>query len=129
MKRENIERMSDEELEQYARLLGVILDAAHTRDEKIFLVERRREKRVTVTTLGIDFDITIRRVRDKRVSDLLARGNRTDEETDEAIRLLLGDGQYQILLDAVTDDDGVVDVDAMGLAFVRIITADELKNS
>lgn len=129
MKRENIERMSDEELEQYARLLGVILDAAHTRDEKISLVERKREKRVTVTALGIDFDITIRRVRDKRVSDLLARGNRTDEETDEAIRLLLGDGQYQILLDAVTDDDGVVDVDAMGLAFVRIITADELKNS
>lgn len=129
MKRENIERMSDEELEQYARLLGVILDAAHSRDEKISLVERKREKRVTVTALGIDFDITIRRVRDKRVSDLLARGNRTDEETDEAIRLLLGDGQYQTLLDAVTDDDGVVDVDAMGLAFVRIITADELKNS
>lgn len=129
MKRENIERMSDEELEQYARLLGVILDAAHSRDEKISLVERKREKRVTVTALGIDFDITIRRVRDKRVSDLLARGNRTDEETDEAISLLLGDGQYQTLLDAVTDDDGVVDVDAMGLAFVRIITADELKNS
>ena len=129
MKRESIERMSDEELEQYARLLGVILDAAHSRDEKISLVERKREKRVTVTALGIDFDITIRRVRDKRVSDLLARGNRTDEETDEAIRLLLGDGQYQTLLDAVTDDDGVVDVDAMGLAFVRIITADELKNS
>lgn len=124
-----MERMGAEELRQYATLLGVEPSAAKTKDDLIGLIERRREKRATVSALGLDLEIPMKRASDKRVSDLLQKAGRTDEETDEAMRLLLGDEQHDALVEAATDEDGTVDSVALGVAFVKVMTSDELKNS
>ena len=42
---------------------------------------------------------------------------------------MLGDEQTAILVDACTDEDGTVDAVALGVAFVRLVTSEELKNS
>ena len=78
--------------------------------------------------LGLDVEVPVKRARDKRVCDLLAKPNRTDAETEEAMRLMLGDEQMTELERACTDEDGTVDIDAMALAVAKIITSQELKN-
>lgn len=128
MKRETLERMSEIEIEEYGQVLGIELAPCKTLEEKIDMIERRRGRGAIVTILGMDFDIPIKRVSDKRVTDLLSNPRRTDEETYEAMNLLLGDAQTKRLIDACTDEDGTIDSHALGLAFVKIITSDQLKN-
>lgn len=123
-----LERMSAKELDEYAQALGIVSKAAKSKQDKISLIERRREKIATVRALGIDFEIPIKRAHDKRVSELLGKDGRTDAETEEAMRLLLGDEQLEELANACTEDDGTIDVSAMGVAYVRILTSEQLKN-
>ena len=128
MNSEYLKRMDANELDEYAKALGFSAKAAKDRSEKLDMIERRREKVATVRALGIDFDIPIKRAHDKRVSDLLSKPERTDEETEAAMRLLLGDEQLEELTRACTEEDGAIDVMAMGMAYVRILTSKELKN-
>lgn len=121
-------RMSAAELDKYASVVGVTLDGITSKEAKIEAIQERREHCAHVSTLGITFTIPLKRVHDKRVSDLLGKVGRTDEETEEAMRLLLGDEQMAELISACTDEDGIFDVDAMALAFIAIITSDQLKN-
>ncbi len=128
MNREYLERMSAKELDEYAETLGIISKVAKSKADKISLIERRREKVATIRALGVDFEVPIKRAHDMRVSELLGKDGRTDAETEEAMRLLLGDEQLAELAKACTEEDGTVDVLAMGLAYVRILTSEELKN-
>ena len=128
MNPEYLERMSAKELDEYAEAMGIAARGAKSKAEKMSLIERRREKAATVRALGIDFDIPVKRAYDKRVTELLAKEGRTDAETEEAMRLLLGDEQADELARACTDPDGTVDVQAMGVAYVRILTSESLKN-
>lgn len=121
-------RMSEAELDKYASVMGVSLEGYLNKEAKIGAIQERRERCAYISTLGITFTIPLKRVHDKRVSDLLGKAGRTDEETEEAMRLLLGDEQMAELISACTDEDGIFDVDAMALAFVAIITSDQLKN-
>lgn len=128
MKRDYLEAMSDAEISEYARVLGVVLAPATSREEMVRLIEGKRERHVTVELLGMPFDVPLKAASDQRVSDLLEKPGRTDAETYEAMRLMLGDTQMATLIDACTDEDGTVDAVALGVAFVRLITSDELKN-
>lgn len=128
MNPEYLNRMSEAELEEYAKALGFTTKAAKGKAAKVDLVTHRREKVATVRALGVDFEIPIKRAHDKRVADLLAKPDRTDAETEEAMCLLLGEEQLAELAQACTEEDGTVDVTAMGVAYVRILTSDALKN-
>lgn len=128
MRRESMERMTLEELDEYGKVVGVPVGHASSAEDKMRLIERARERVATVRAVGLDLRITYKALHDKRASDLLAKPNRTDEETDEALGLVLGDDQKAELYAACTDEDGTVDVDALAIAYVKIFTSDELKN-
>lgn len=128
MRRENMERMTLEELDEYGKVVGVSVGHASSAEDKVRLIERAREKSATMRALGMEMSIPYKALHDKRASDLLAKPNRTDEETDEVLSLILGEEQKAELYAACTDEDGTVDVDALALAYVKIFTSDELKN-
>ncbi len=128
MKPEVLNKMSDAEINEYAASLGIELAPASNREDKVLLIESRRERSVTVTLLGIPFKVPIKAAYDQRVETLLTKRDRTDEDTFEAMRLMLGEAQTAALVDACTDIDGTIDAAALGVAFVRLITSEELKN-
>lgn len=128
MKPEILNKMSDAEINEYAASLGIELAPASNREDKVLLIESRRERSVTVTLLGIPFKVPIKAAYDQRVETLLTKRDRTDEDTFEAMRLMLGEAQTAVLVNACTDIDGTIDAAALGVAFVRLITSEELKN-
>lgn len=128
MNREYMERMSAKELDEYAKSCGIDVARIKSKQDKLRIIAERRERVATVRALGIDFEIPVKRVHDKRLSDLMNKQNMTDEDMTEAMVMLLGQEQLDELVSACTDEDGTVDVNAMGTAYVRIITAKELKN-
>lgn len=128
MKRENLERMTDEELEGYAQALGFTAKGAKGRDGVLRLIEKRRERTADISVLGVDLSVKVKGAHDRRVSELLNKDGRTDADVFEAFRLMLGDGQLQALVDAATDDDGTVDEPALSFAFSSILGSQDLKN-
>ena len=128
MKPEVLNKMSDAEINEYAASLGIELAPASNREDKVLLIESRRERSVTVTLLGIPFKVPIKAAYDQRVETLLTKRDRTDEDTFEAMRLMLGEAQTAALVDACTDIDGTIDASALGVALVRLITSVELKH-
>lgn len=129
MNRECLARMSAEELDAYGVVLGIDMRPAKTESEKAALIEDRRSHEAVVTALGCEFRVAKKRLYDKRASDLLGKPGMTDAEAEEAISLLLGERQMAQLVEAATDEDGTVDTAALGHAFARILTSEELKNS
>lgn len=121
-------RMSASELDEYGGTLGIEMRPAKTKDDKRRLIERRRGRVAVVRALGIDFEIPVKRAHDGRLSRLMGKPDMTDADMESAMRLLLGDEQMAELAEACADPDGTVDVDAMALAYVRIVSSDELKN-
>ena len=128
MNPEYMARMSASELDEYGAALGIEMRPAKTKDDKRRLIERRRGRVAVVRALGIDFEIPVKRARDRRLSGLVGKPDATDADMESAMRLLLGDEQMAELAEACTEPDGTVDVDAMAAAYVRIVTSDELKN-
>lgn len=128
MNRECMERMSAGELDEYAKSCGIEVSHARDKKDKLRIISERRERVAAVRALGIDFEIPVKRVHDKRLTDLLGKQDMTDEDMTEAMVMMLGREQFDELVSACTDDDGTVDVNAMGVAYVRIVTSSELKN-
>lgn len=128
MNREAMELMCVDELDEFGKVLGIAMSPAKTKEDKILLIERKRDRCASIHVLGHDFDIPIKRMHDKRITDLITKLDRSDDETELAMQMLLGDDQFDTLVGACTEPDGTIDIDAMGLAFVKIITSDELKN-
>lgn len=122
-----LERMSASEIMEYAQSIGITALPKLPADARSY-IEKRRARVATVSALGINFDIPVKRAHDKRLSDLMGKPDMTDAGMEAAMRLLLGDDQFAQLVEACTDEDGTVDVNAMSVAYVRIITADKLKN-
>lgn len=121
--------MSAEEVDEYGRVIGVDTSSVRSADDKARIIEARRERAVTVRAVGVELTVRKKALSDKRVTDLLARGTgRTDAETEELMRLLVGDRQMDELVEACTDEDGTVDNAALALAFVKVMTSNELKN-
>lgn len=127
MNKETLARMSEAELDEYGKLLGIAMKAAKDAESKAALIERRRAKVAKVRVLGLDLEIPVKRLSDKRVTDLLGADS-TDETQVEAMRLILGNEQFDKVVAACTEDDGTIDIYAMGLCFSKIITNQKLKN-
>lgn len=127
MNKEAMARMSADELDEYGRVLGIEMRPAKTAAQKIALIAAKRERTATVTALGMQFEVPMKALSDKRVTDVLSDRSRTDADVYRTLGVMLGE-QMGELVNAVTDEDGTVDSGALALAFVRIITSDELKN-
>ena len=128
MNSEQMRRMSAAELDAYAKTMGFSVRGAKTAEQKAALIEERRGRSVELTLLGVPVSVPVKRLRDKRVTDLLARADRTDEDTERMARLVVGDEAWDSLVAATTEDDGTVDNDALGYAVASILTSRELKN-
>ena len=128
MNKEAMARMSAEELDEYGRLLGIEMKPARTVAQKVALISAKRERSATVTALGMQFEVPMKALTDKRVTDVLSSPSRTDEDVYRTLGVLLGE-QMGRLMEACTDEDGAIDSGALALAFVKIVTSDELKNS
>ena len=92
------------------------------------LIEQKRGRCAELTVLGIAMSIPVKRAHDRRFIDAMNKEDRTTEELDGAFRFLLGDEQYASLMEAVTEDDGTQDDDALGYAYNKLLSSAELKN-
>ena len=120
--------MSKSELDEYANVIGIDVTGKKTVAQKVASIESARERVADIDVLGMSVAIPIKRMHDKRVSDLVGKKLMSDDDATELMRLMLGDDQMDSLVARATDDDGTVDIDAMGLAIARITSAEELKN-
>ena len=100
-------------------MLGVDVSGKRTVAQKADAIEKRRERVAEVEALGLTLSIPVKRMRDKRVTDLASKRPMTDADASELLGLLLGGEQMEALADRATDGDGTVDIDAMGLAMAR----------
>lgn len=128
MKREILLSLSAGELDEYARALGFDATGAKSAKAKVELIESRRERVAEVEVLGIAVRIPVKRLHDKRITDRLNGGAASDEEFEGLMRDLLGDDQMDAIVEHVTDEDGTVDIDALGLILAKAVRSDELKN-
>ncbi len=127
MKKEYLLKMSDEELAGYMKMLGISSKATKTREAKIELIERRRAKTETIDVLGIPIEVSVKKLRDRRVLDAYQAAT-TDAQMEAVARQIIGDEQMDALAVAATDEDGTVDVDALGYAIATILTNKKVKN-
>lgn len=127
MKAEYLSEMSVQELDDYAVVLGIDVTAAKTKAAKIKLISESRERVAEVSVLGTTFAIHIKRLHDKRITDKV-NTCKTDADYEKVAKMVLGDKQYARLVERVTDEDGTIDTDALGLAISTIFRSDKLKN-
>ena len=120
--------MSLEQLDQYARACGIDTTGKRTKAQKVALIEERRGRVADVDAVGMTLHVPVRAMKDKRVTDLLDRGDLTEAEADWLMRALLGEEQYDAVIERCTDEDGVVDVSAVGLVFATLVRSEDLKN-
>ena len=124
-----MELMAPAELDEYGEAMGIEMRPAKTAADKIALIERRRGQCAEVDAIGVSLRIPKKALFDKRVTELLnAPGGMSDEQATEALTLLIGRRQMNLLLAAATDEDGTVDTMALGVAFARILNSEQLKN-
>ena len=128
MRREVLMEMSKSELDEYAKVIGIDVSGKRTVAQKADAIEKRRERTADVEALGLTLAVPLKRLRDKRVADLASKRPMTDADASELLGLLLGNEQMEALAERATDEDGPVDVDALGLAMARILASEELKN-
>lgn len=128
MRHEVMMEMSLEQLDQYARACGIDATGKRTKAQKVALIEERRGRVADVDAIGMTLHVPVRAMKDKRVSDLLDRGDLTEAEADWLMRALLGEEQYDSVIERCTDEDGVVDVSAVGLVFATLVRSEDLKN-
>lgn len=128
MRHEVLMEMSIEQIDQYAKVCGIDVTGKRTKEAKIALIEERRARVADIDVLGMTIAVPVRAMHDKLVVDLLNGGDLDDEQAARLLVALVGEDQYETLLDRCTDEDGVVDVEAVCLAFATIVRSPELKN-
>lgn len=126
MNQKYLEMMDPKELEAYAQVLGFSTKAGKEAVDKRGIIRNRRERVASITVLGIDLEVQVKRLHDKRVVELI--NSRDDEDLERGMRLLLGDEQYAAVAEACVEDDGTVDVDAMAYAVIAITGNRDVKN-
>lgn len=122
--------MTADELAEYAKALGFSVPPSTGAEERLDLIVSRRARTAKVRALGMDLEVKVKALRDKRVTDLMAKPSAkfTDEDAEQFMRMVLGEDQYRRVVAAATEDDGTVDVDALGIVFAKLFTSKELKN-
>lgn len=120
--------MDDDELDAYAKALGITVTNLKTAADKIGVITKRRDRMAKLKILGLDLEVPIKRLYDKRVSDVLDKSALTDAESIDLMTLVFGEEQMQMILEACTEDDGTIDVVALGYVFTRVFTDNALKN-
>lgn len=128
MNSEFLRAMGPDELDAYAQALGFSAKAGKTAAAKVKIIEERRARTASVTVIGVQLEIPIKRAHDARVDELLGREGRTREDVVAAFDLLLGPEQHAELTRAATDEDGTVDDAALSLAYNALLASKELKN-
>lgn len=128
MKRSTLLRMTPEQLDGYARMLGLDVSGHETVEEKADAIEARRERVATIDVAGLSLTVPMKRLHDKRLIDKYEGGVKTNSELEDFISDLLGEKQMQSLRDACTDEDGTVDADGYMVLLESINVAEELKN-
>ena len=121
--------MSLTDIDAYGKACGIDVTGLTEKEDKIDLIERKRERVVDVPAIGMTLTVPVKRLHDKRVSDLLRSGHMPSEEAaTKAMVLLLGEDQYARLIEHCTDEDGTVDVEAVGSVYGKLFFDPDLKN-
>lgn len=120
--------MSERQLDAYALVLGIDVSGLATREEKVALIEERRERVADVDVLGMRVAIPVKRLHDKRLTDKLNGVAVSDEVLVAILEEIVGPDQMALIEERCTDEDGTVDTDAYALAIAEITNSDELKN-
>ncbi|MGN0034645.1 MAG: hypothetical protein ACI364_02830 [Coriobacteriales bacterium] len=129
MNTERLKAMSLTDIDGYARVLGLDTTGKKTKEAKVAAIEKARQRVAEVDVLGVTCTVPVRAVHDLGVGRTLRKGGRmTDAEAEELMERLLGDEQFAAVMEAATDDDGVVDSDAFGFGFWQLVNSDDLKN-
>ncbi len=128
MRHEVMMEMSLEQLDQYGARCGIDVTGRRTKAQKVALIEERRGRVADIDAIGATWHVPVRAAHDKRVNALLERGNLTDSEADWLMRTLFGEKQYDEIVERCTDEDGVIDTEAVGMVFMAAIESPELKN-
>lgn len=128
MNKETLARMSAQELDEYGAAIGIVMAPAETVEEKIALIQSKRDECAVVRVMGLELSIQRRKFYDKRISDILEKQNPSDEETYIAMEMLFGKKQMNEIVQACTDEDGAIDSIALGMVFYKALTSSELKN-
>ena len=128
MKRSTLLRMTPEQLDGYARMLGFDVSGHETVEEKADAIEARRERVATIDVAGLSLTVPMKRLHDKRLIDKYKCGIKTNSDLESFIRDLVGDEQMDAIRVLVTDEDGTVDADGYLLVLNAINTSNELKN-
>lgn len=121
--------MSLSDIDAYGKACGIDVTGLADKEDKVDYIERRRGRTAEVSVLGMTLTVPVKRLHDKRVSDLLRNGRVPSEEAaTQAMVLLLGEDQYMALVEHCTDEDGTVDVEAIGSVYGKLFFDPELKN-
>ena len=128
MKREYLEAMTVAEIESYASMLGIDMAGTSTKAQKVARVEERRGRCAEVSVLGLTVTVPLKRLHDKRVSDLAERDRLTNEDAWSILELVLGGEQFEALVERCTDEDGTQDLEALTFAMRSILSDEGLKN-
>lgn len=128
MKRSTLLRMTPEQLDGYARMLGFDVSGHETVEEKADAIEARRERVATIDVAGLSLTVPMKRLHDKRLIDKYKGGIKTNSDLESFIRDLVGDEQMDAIRVLVTDEDGTVDADGYLLVLNAINISNELKN-
>lgn len=128
MRHEAMMGMSLEQLDQYAQACGIDVTGRKTKAQKVAFIEERRERVADIDAVGMTLHVPVRTLHDKVLNGMLSRGNLSEQEVDWVMTSLLGEDQYRALIEHCTEDDGLVDLEAVGLAFSTVIRSEELKN-
>lgn len=128
MKRSALLEMTAAEIDRYARAVGVDTSKLRKKEAKADAIEEARARMADVDVLGMACAVPIKRMRDKRVTDLIQKERMSDAEVVGLMRSILGDEQYEAVAERATDEDGTVDNDALGTAFAQLTGSEKLKN-
>lgn len=129
MKHEYLMEMSESELKDYARACKIDISGAKGHAAKVKLIEEARERTSEINVIGMTIVIPVKNLHDKRVSDALSKVDLADNASvEEAMRMIVGDEQFESIVERCTEDDGYVDLDALGTVFGTVLTSSQLKN-
>lgn len=129
MKRDTMLAMTPQELDAYARRLGLDTSGERTVAEKADAIEGARGRKARIRALGMTVEVPVKAMSDRRVTRLLESGVETDSDMYQLMDALLGAEQVDAIVERATDDDGTIDNHAIGMAFQAILDSPELKNS
>lgn len=122
------DNMGAKELDLYARAMELDCSKLKGVKAKREFVKQHLTKQADIKIFGKVYTVPVKRLHDKRVSDLLNGKNLTDDKLFEAMRLVLGDEQFDDIYAHCTEDDGLVNMASLTYAYLSVFENEELKN-